>query len=294
MTLSPSPPGGTVYLKFRHWYSLQDRDVGFVEVSVNGGDWNQVSATFEHQSGAWSPYLINLGAYLGQSVRFAFRIVEDGDGARYSGWYVDEFQLLGESEVVPEAPVFLSVDYTPGPPALTWNNPAGNFDFISIYGGQTADFAPNLGNRVALVSSTSFDDFDRPGWGTYYKISTVKQYGSVWHESAPTGPITLTAIEEDGNDTPNLTALRQNYPNPFNPTTTICFTLLERTRVTLSIYDVGGRLVRTLVDETMGEGYQERSWDGKDASGSQVGSGVYFYRLTAGDRTLTKKMVLLK
>jgi flagellar hook assembly protein FlgD len=91
-----------------------------------------------------------------------------------------------------------------------------------------------------------------------------------------------------------VTALAQNLPNPFNPQTTISFTHAERARATLSVYDVKGRLVRTLVDEMIGEGYQERVWDGKDASGSQVGSGVYFYRLTAGDKTLTKKMVFLK
>jgi hypothetical protein len=89
-------------------------------------------------------------------------------------------------------------------------------------------------------------------------------------------------------------ALRQNYPNPFNPTTTISFTLPEKSRVTLSIYDVKGSLMRTLVDDMVGEGYQERIWDGRDGSGSQVSSGVYFYRLTAGKQTLTKKMVFLK
>jgi len=89
-------------------------------------------------------------------------------------------------------------------------------------------------------------------------------------------------------------ALHQNRPNPFNPTTTISFTLPEKVRVTLSICDVQGRLVRTLVDEVVGDGYQERIWDGKDARGNPVSSGVYFYRLTAGDKTLTKKMVLAR
>jgi flagellar hook assembly protein FlgD len=89
-------------------------------------------------------------------------------------------------------------------------------------------------------------------------------------------------------------ALHQNRPNPFNPSTTISFTLPEKARATLSIYDVQGRLMRTLVDEIFGEGYRERIWDGRDAGGSQVGSGVYFCRLTAGNKTLTKKMVLLK
>ncbi|MEJ2720863.1 MAG: FlgD immunoglobulin-like domain containing protein [bacterium] len=88
--------------------------------------------------------------------------------------------------------------------------------------------------------------------------------------------------------------LHQNTPNPFNPTTTISFTLPESTPAMLSIYDVAGALVRTLMDETVAAGYQKRTWDGKDDRGEQVSSGVYFYRLTAGKRTLTKKMVLLK
>ncbi len=88
--------------------------------------------------------------------------------------------------------------------------------------------------------------------------------------------------------------LYQNHPNPFNPTTTISFTLPERTFVRVSVYDIAGRLVATLVESTLDEGYREVPWNGKDARGEAVSSGVYFYRLTAGDKTLTKKMVLLK
>jgi len=89
-------------------------------------------------------------------------------------------------------------------------------------------------------------------------------------------------------------ALHQNAPNPFNPTTTISFTLPEEARAALVIYDVNGRSVKTLADDVVGEGYHERVWDGTDQSGSHVGSGVYFCRLTAGGRTLTRKLVLLK
>jgi hypothetical protein len=107
-----------------------------------------------------------------------------------------------------------------------------------------------------------------------------------------TRPSPATGIEALPNG--KHVVLHPNRPNPFTPLTTIPFTLPEKARVRLSIYTVEGRLVRTLVDEVVGEGYQERVWDGKDGGGSQVGSGVYFYRLTAGNKTLTKKMVLLK
>jgi hypothetical protein len=89
-------------------------------------------------------------------------------------------------------------------------------------------------------------------------------------------------------------SLFQNHPNPFNPSTTISFTLPAKTKTKLSIYNIEGRLVTTLVDGTLDEGFKEVAWDGKDGRGNQVSTGVYFYRLTAGDRTLTKKMVLLK
>jgi flagellar hook assembly protein FlgD len=83
-------------------------------------------------------------------------------------------------------------------------------------------------------------------------------------------------------------------PNPFNPTTTISFVLPERTRAVVAIYDVEGRCVRTLVDEVLGPGLNESAWDGRDARGRRVSSGVYLYRLTAGNRTITKKLTVLK
>jgi hypothetical protein len=107
----------------------------------------------------------------------------------------------------------------------------------------------------------------------------------------PAGREQVAAMD---SEPPNQIELFQNFPNPFNPMTKMSFSLPEKTRAVLSIYDVEGRLVSTLVDDTLDEGLREVMWDGKDANGSPIGSGVYFYRLTAGDRTLTKKMVFLK
>lgn len=92
----------------------------------------------------------------------------------------------------------------------------------------------------------------------------------------------------------NAASLEQNSPNPFNPTTMIRFTLPARERVVLSVYDTSGRLIRTLVDETRNRGTHEVTWDGRDGAGSTVGSGVYFYRLTAGNYSASRRMVLLK
>jgi hypothetical protein len=91
------------------------------------------------------------------------------------------------------------------------------------------------------------------------------------------------------------TALAQNYPNPFNPSTTIQFTVRERSLVSLRVYNVTGQLVRTLVNEERAPGtVHQVAWDGRNDAGQSVSSGVYFYKLVTSDATQTKKMVLLK
>jgi hypothetical protein len=88
--------------------------------------------------------------------------------------------------------------------------------------------------------------------------------------------------------------LAQNVPNPFNPTTVIKFSIASDQPVRLVVYDVAGRRVRTLVDERRRANIYSVSWDGRNDQGQRVASGVYFYRLTAGKFTKTRKMMLLK
>jgi len=96
---------------------------------------------------------------------------------------------------------------------------------------------------------------------------------------------------------PKAFALSQNSPNPFNPSTTISYSIPENVlemAVKLSVYNIRGQLVRTLVDGSQGPGAYNVNWDGADNLGRKVSSGVYFYRLVAGDFISTRKMVVLK
>ncbi len=98
---------------------------------------------------------------------------------------------------------------------------------------------------------------------------------------------------------PKETQLLANYPNPFNPETWIPYRLAEDAFVTLTIYDQGGRIVRTLeVGHRIAAVYEDRSkaiyWDGRNDVGERVASGVYFYHLSAGDYSATRRMVILK
>jgi hypothetical protein len=89
-------------------------------------------------------------------------------------------------------------------------------------------------------------------------------------------------------------ALYANTPNPFNPVTTIRFDLPSDSHVRLAVYDVSGRLVRMLADEPIQAGRRAVLWDGKDEHGHASGSGVYFYKLEAGEYAACKRMALLK
>jgi len=89
-------------------------------------------------------------------------------------------------------------------------------------------------------------------------------------------------------------ALEPCVPNPFNPSTTIRFVIPERGIVNLEVYDVSGRVVRTLSSGTLPAGRHERNWDGRDNAGERVGSGVYICRLESGSQRAAVKLLLLK
>ena len=93
---------------------------------------------------------------------------------------------------------------------------------------------------------------------------------------------------------PQSYSLAQNYPNPFNPATTIRYELRDSGSVSLSIYDMSGQRIRQLVDEHQQAGHYELEWDGRDASGARVATGVYLYGLRAGDFRSVRKMLLMK
>ncbi len=101
------------------------------------------------------------------------------------------------------------------------------------------------------------------------------------------------AVENENNKIPETYSLSQNFPNPFNPSTTIKFTVPKSAnpsdRVTLKVYDMLGKDIATLVNEDLSAGTYQFEWNA-----ANLASGVYFYRLTSGAFTETKKMILSK
>jgi len=201
-----------------------------------------------------------------------------------SGYSVDN--------LAPAAPLNLAAkQVAPAELSLTWDpNTEPDIAHYAVYRGTDPAFVPDAGSLIATPTEPTVLD---TGWqwdgGYWYKVVAVDTHGNT-SPTALLGPDLVTGAA----DSPAVNRLEQNVPNPFNPSTTIAFTLREAGEVTLAVYDATGRRVRTLVSGRREARSYDVAWDGRDDAGTRVASGVYFYRLTAGSFTQTKKMVLLK
>ena len=198
-----------------------------------------------------------------------------------------------------------SVDnIAPGVPQgflLTYNTGSGNqlvwdaapepdFQYHKVYRDTDPNFIHGPGNFVHATASQNWTDPDFDGWNVYYKITTVDD---ATNESDAAAPDQATGLPR--SVIPKRFALYQNAPTPFNPTTVIDYDVpAGGGHVTLRIYDVSGRFVRTLVDKTQTPGEKRTTWNGTNDTGEHVASGVYFYRFVTTNFVMTRKMVLLQ
>ncbi|MCX5752833.1 MAG: T9SS type A sorting domain-containing protein [Candidatus Krumholzibacteria bacterium] len=183
--------------------------------------------------------------------------------------------------------------YSPAGLSLAWSLGAENdLSHYAVYRGTSEDFVPDPDNLAATPTEPGwFDGEWRWDGGYYYKVAAVDVHDN---ESgyALLGPDDVTGA--DSPRAPEATYLAQNFPNPFNPVTKIAFGLKGPAEVKLGVYDASGRLVRMLVEGARPAGRYTELWDGRNARGAAVASGIYFYRLDAGAFGETRKMVIMR
>ena len=117
-----------------------------------------------------------------------------------------------------------------------------------------------------------------------------------WHYMEPTPNMSNTSALSIDHDqySPEQFTLHQNYPNLFNSITTFHYGLQDDAIVKITIYDILGQVIRTMVDQRQNAGYKSVQWNGTNNTGSYVATGIYLYKIQAGDLNQTRKMVLLK
>jgi hypothetical protein len=197
-----------------------------------------------------------------------------------SGYSVDN--------LAPIAPSNLAVSFLGNLPVLHWQaNPEADIHHYSLYRSIDSLADPPPGSPYGTSRDTMFVD-NNPVESAWYTIRAWDVHGNV----GPAGNrvrVTLTGVDEPGAGIPTVFALGQNYPNPFNPVTRISYDLPKQSVVRVSVFTALGQEVATIVDETREPGYHSVMFDA-----SALPNGIYFYRMTSGSFTDTKKMLLIK
>jgi hypothetical protein len=151
-----------------------------------------------------------------------------------------------------------------------------------------ADIIKDMGDNHGLLQLMYLDD---NSWGSNIQGNGLANGGTIKYASLD---IDFNYSSTEPSVVPVAARLGQNYPNPFNPETTISYEMLQNGEVTINVYNLKGQKVKTLVNDTKAAGEHTVVWNGKDDSGNNVSSGVYFYKMQAGRYTSTKKMILMK
>jgi len=162
---------------------------------------------------------------------------------------------------------------------------AGNSAWQPIASYKTDAALKGRGNRSTTTIYTFTDNTVSAGAEYRYRLGDVNVAGTITMHSPIA--VTMTAL-------PQSTELFNAYPNPFNPETTFKYTLHQDTQVTIAVYDLLGRQVKTLVDENQAAGSYQAVWSGTDAVGAQAASGAYLVRMQTAEITQTQKVLLVK
>ena len=180
--------------------------------------------------------------------------------------------------------------HDPGVVSLSWSGPQDeDFSYHNIYRQDINSTEPAV---VFTTIDSFYVDIEVEDVGAYeYWVTAVDLSGL---ESDPSNSVSAVLSADEALGLPTEFALNQNYPNPFNPSTQIQYALPEETRVVISIYDLMGRKVRTLVNDVQDAGYRSVMWNATNDMGRLVSAGVYIYSIQAGDFIQNRKMVLMK
>lgn len=232
-------------------------------------------------------------------------------GMNYTAFYISGYSQAGEivatsvdsgysvDNIAPLPPAKIAASTGAGKVTVSWDldfdDPTNiDFAYFTVYRGTGPGFTPSVQTKILDTYEKAYTEDLQAGTTYYYRISAWDINGNeseVSYEVNSEGVITGIA---DVGGVPTSYALLQNYPNPFNPETTIKFALPVGSNVTLTVYDVRGVEIKTLISEYMPSGYATVSWDGTDYMGQSVASGIYLYRLVTNEFAETRKMIFLK
>ncbi len=289
----PNDNGKNVFIRWR--------------ASLNDGDANNPVAKYSiwRQDSTWWTYAGEVPARSDSMYAAIVPTIYDSTKLKGMFWSMFEITAHGVSptafatsnpdsgysldNLIPSMPDSLKVTIKNGVIALQWSKPVDkDFQYFAIYRDTSSNITLSNSKPFAFrTSSTFLDSSAEKGKVYYYRIAAVDFSGNISKLSITVNAV-LTNLDED-NVLPISFSLSQNYPNPFNPSTVIQYDLPKESFVTLKVYDILGREVKTLVNEDKPAGRYKVNFDAAGLS-----SGIYFYRIIAGGFIETKKFVLMR
>jgi hypothetical protein len=189
----------------------------------------------------------------------------------------------------PMVPGGLAAGATEDAIELSWEDPVDeDFQYFNVYRSTEQGFDPSQTEPLAQVTKPSYEDMEAQEGETYYYKVSATDFNKNESDYSAEVNATITDVKVEGG-IPDEYALKQNYPNPFNPSTIIKYQLPEASNVKITVFDITGKEIATLVDKQMNAGYHYTVWNAHNIS-----TGIYFYRMQTDNFVKVQKMILMK
>ncbi len=300
--------GATV--SYWRWFSndtgnAPGEDAWVVQATDDGSSWVTLeNTTTSNRSWVQQSFVLEDYIAMTPNVRLRFIAQDTGSGSIVEA-LVDDLSLDANVLIADQTPPTVALTYPNGGQTFSTSTPVNvTWNAADDIGVVDAEIAFVVGSDIypvaegAFAGSYSFvwnEHFaGQPGLNTGRFRVTVRD--AAQHQAVDTadGDVTFDISTGVDAEIPLAVGLHQNHPNPFNPRTTITYAVPRAQEISLQIFDVQGKLVRTLVHGLQAPGTHEVTWQGQNDQGGLVASGLYFYRLTSDAGQLTRKMLLLK
>ena len=290
----PDDQGGRVYVTFEK--SLFDTDglsrtEMYTVERLDGDDWVGLTSIGAYASNVYVVEATTLSDSTSEgNAETTFRVIANMDEGNFDSEPSEGFSV---DNIAPDMLTGLQANMSDGIVILSWEgSEANDFSHYAIYYSTDAEFEPSEETMIGTHSSPSFEHDVTEIGDHYYIVSAFDVNENEGDHSESVNVTLLNLVDVHG--LPEVFALHQNYPNPFNPTTTLRYDLPEDSYVSIVIFDMMGRQVRTLKNGQASAGYHSMMWNATNDIGSHVSAGVYIYTIQAGDYRDVRKMILLK
>ena len=293
----PNDQGGHVYIQFNGSYfdkpDIPNQVYGVMRYDDVSEDSSAWVAVMSFPAIGEDQYIFDVSTLADSTIEdnamTQFKVVASMSGGTF---HSDPSEGYSIDNIAPTAPTGLMTSIIDEGIQIVWDHHADE-DFEYFILEKTIDPSFSIGDiEEQILSDTFYIDTDYLiNQTNFYRISAVDYVGN---RGEPSGFVEATILSVDPDLIPEVFALHQNYPNPFNPVTQIRYDLPEDSDVSITIYDLMGRNIKTLLNKKESAGFRSISWDATNQNGEAVSAGMYIYLIQAGTFRETKKMILLK